>query len=55
MLTTLAVKAAVGIAALCGLSLDPRDKGLIAAVALILGLLGDAIAAHFHLKTQKGP
>lgn len=55
MVTALAVKAAVAVAALFGLSLDPRDKGLIAAVALILGLLGDAVAAHFHFKTQKGP
>jgi hypothetical protein len=48
----LAVKALVGVAGLAGITLDPRDKGLIAGVTLILTLAGDALAAHFHINRK---
>jgi hypothetical protein len=51
-LTTLAVKAVVGVMGLLDLTLDPRDKGLIAGVTLILTLAGDALAAHFHINRK---
>ncbi len=43
----------VGVAGAFGFTLDPHNKGLIAGITLALILIGDLIAARFHIEERQ--
>lgn len=53
MLTALIIKGAVSIAGCFGVTLDPRDKALIAAAWMFAMLIGEAVTAFLHKQERQ--